>query len=110
MVRSLFPKTPAPTPQEVVPERASSPKSLFGKVVVTAPKPIPAAPSVAGKSLFPQSAVSSTAQIDADLIANPACSGLSIKDISRVRNIINAAQVDKADYVLHYGELSLIHI
>jgi hypothetical protein len=81
-------------------ELERAPKS---PIPIPIPIPKPAPKGTAGKVLFPSKAVGVDV-VDPFYRDHPLCVKLSHKDIARVRNIVDAADIADASYVLHYSD------
>lgn len=67
-----------------------------------APKP-PAVTKAADKPMFPGKGVSSNIILEPYWMDHPLCAKLSVKDKSRVRNIVAKAAIDSTSYILDYA-------
>lgn len=91
---------PKPLFSSEVQTKPSGPKPAFSKQSDTvSSNPL----ANVGKVLFPDQAVNPYV-VDPFYSSHPLCANLSTKDISRVRSIVITADVEDAEFVIHYGD------
>lgn len=67
------------------------------------PKPVVPVQKAADKPMFPGKGVSSNIILEPYWIDHPLCANLSVKDLSRVRNIVNKADIASSGYIINYA-------
>lgn len=104
-VKPLFNKSSAPTLDDND-EPKQTPKAVgafkappASSVPAASPKSEPAV-----KTLFANKAVTNDSTVDPFYASHPLCVNLSNKDIGRVRNIVEQANVEDTSYVLNYAD------